>query len=249
MVTAMTEPTTTTICRELRAAVADLSPALVAAVPIGLLVGAMATTKGLSPVEAIAMSFAMFSGGAQLAAIELWRDPVPITALVFSTLLINVRFLLMSASLAPKLPPSSLAARLVGFHALADENWALSERRAAEERAAGRRITAAYVFGQGWVFVIGWVAATAVGALLGPLLGDPRRLGADFAFTAIFIGLIAGFARRRGGVAVVVASALAAALAHRTLGTPWHIVAGAAAGLAVAALSHRPDPATVEAAR
>ncbi|HEY3066081.1 MAG TPA: hypothetical protein VGL09_09835 [Methylomirabilota bacterium] len=29
-----------------------------------------------------------------------------------------------------------------------------------------------------------------VGALLGRVLGDPKRLGADFTFTAIFIALI-----------------------------------------------------------
>jgi predicted branched-subunit amino acid permease len=237
-------PTTTS---ELRAAVTDLAPAVIAAMPIGLLFGALATAKGMSPLEAVLASALMFSGGAQLAAVEIWHYPVPIAALVASTFLINARFLLMSASLAPKLPPLPLLVRLVGFHALADENWALSEKRAVEERAAGRRITATYVFGQGWIFVAAWVASTGLGALVGPFLGDPRRLGADFAFTAIFIGLVASFARRSGGVAAVVASALAAALAHRTIGAPWHILIGAAAGLAAAALLHRPAAAPKEA--
>jgi predicted branched-subunit amino acid permease len=231
-----------TVSTELRAAAADLAPAVIAAMPIGLLFGALATAKGMSPLEAVLASALMFSGGAQLAAVEIWHHPVPIAALVASTLLINARFLLMSASLAPKLPKLPLLARLVGFHALADENWALSESRAAEEAAAGRRITATYVFGQGWMFVAAWVAATALGAVVGPFLGDPRRLGADFAFTAIFVGLVASFVRRGGGggVAAVLASAAAAAIAHRTLGAPWHILIGAAAGLLAAALLHRP---------
>lgn len=234
---------------ELRAAVTDLAPAVIAAMPIGLLFGALATSKGMSPLEAVLASALMFSGGAQLAAVEIWRYPVPIAALVASTFLINARFLLMSASLAPKLPPLPLLARLVGFHALADENWALSEKRAADETAAGRRITATYVFGQGWIFVVAWVASTGLGALVGPLLGDPRRLGADFAFTAIFIGLVAGFVRRGGGLVPVVASALAAAVLHRTVGAPWHILAGAATGLIAAALVHRPAASPEETPR
>jgi predicted branched-subunit amino acid permease len=37
-----------------------------------------------------------------------------------------------------------------------------------------------------------WVVTGTLGAIAGSLLGDPKRFGADFAFTALFIGLIAG---------------------------------------------------------
>jgi predicted branched-subunit amino acid permease len=226
-----------TLKGELADAVLDIFPALVALVPIGLVFGAVAVIRGMSPLEATLASALMFSGGAQLAALELWRYPVPMGALVLSTLLINLRFLLMSASLAQKLPRLPWFARFVGLHALADENWALCERRASREMAAGRRISAAYLFGMAWLFWSCWVLCTWIGTQIGPFLGDPKRLGADFAFAAIFIGLIVGFARSRQGVAVVVASAVSAAIAYRTFGAPWHIVAGTVAGLVMAALT------------
>lgn len=250
MVAAMNEPNASSRAAEFRAAIADLSPAVIAAWPLALLFGAIATTKGLSPVEVALASGAIFAGGAQLAAIEIWRDPVPVAALVVSTLFINARYILMSASLAPKVRHLPLAAKLLGFHALADENWALAERRAADEARHGRRITGTYLFGMAAFFWLNWVVASAAGALVGPLLGDPRRLGADFAFTAIFIGLAIGFARARAnGIAVVVASAGAAALAYRTVGAPWHIVAGAAAGLLAAAGLHTDTARAPETAR
>ncbi|QCI69108.1 AzlC family ABC transporter permease [Phreatobacter stygius] len=223
---------------EFRDGIADLWPAMVAAAPIGLLYGAIATTKGLSPIEVALSSALIFAGGAQLAAIELWTVPVPVAALVVSTLLINARYLLMSASLAPKVARLPLIGRLFGFHVLADENWALAERRAARQP-----ITAAYFFGMGAAFWVNWVAWSYAGTILGPLLGDPRRFGADFAFTAIFIGLIVGFVTGPRTGLVVVVSALAATGAFVAFGSPWHVLVGALAGMAAAVLAYRDDAA------
>ncbi len=223
---------------EFRDGIVELAPAMIAAAPIALLYGAIATTKGLSPLEVALSSALIFAGGAQLAASELWTQPVPIAALVVSTFLINARYILMSASLAPKVAHLPLIGRLLGFHVLADENWALAERR-----AATRPITAAYFFGMGAVFWANWIIASYLGTVLGPLLGDPRRFGADFAFTAIFIGLVAGFVTEARAALVVVVSAGVATLAFLAFGSPWHVLAGALAGMAIAFLTHR-DEAT-----
>jgi 4-azaleucine resistance transporter AzlC len=223
---------------EFRDGLVELSPAMVAATPIALLYGAVATSKGLSPLEVALSSALVFAGGAQLAAIELWTNPVPIAALVLSTFLINARYILMSASLAPKVAHLPFAAKLLGFHVLADENWALAERRAAH-----RRITSAYFFGMGAVFWVNWVLWSWAGTVLGPLLGDPRRFGADFAFTAIFIGLVAGFVTTRHHGIVVIASALAATSAYVAIGSPWHVLAGAFAGMAAAVIFWREETA------
>lgn len=216
---------------EIRAAIVDIAPALVAAAPIGLLFGALATAKGLTTLEVLLASGLIFAGGAQLAAVQIWSYPVPIVALLISTLLINARYILMSASLAPKVAHLPLLGRIVGFHVLADENWAMSERR-----AGGGRISAPYFFGMGAVFWLNWMTFSTLGALTGPLIGDPTRYGADFAFTAMFIALTTGFARSRTAVAAIVASAAAAALVHLTVGAPWHVLAGALTGIAVAAV-------------
>jgi predicted branched-subunit amino acid permease len=230
--------TATDSLSEFRDGLLDLAPAMVAAAPIGLLYGAVATTKGLSPIEVALSSGLIFAGGAQLAAIELWTTPVPVAALILSTFLINARFLLMSASLAPKVAHLPLGGRLLGFHVLADENWALAERR-----AALCRITAPYFFGMGAVFWLNWVLWSYAGTILGPLLGDPRRFGADFAFTAIFIGLVAGFVTTRQAGIVVIVSALTATAAYTLIGSPWHVLTGALAGMAAAVIFWREEAA------
>mgnify|MGYP000957633712 FL=1 len=101
---------------DIRRGLSDIWPAAVAAAPIGLLFGAVAASKGLSPFEVFLMSIMVFAGGAQFAAIELWASPAPVAALVFSTLLINARHVLMGASLAPKLQGFSRWQKFLGLY-------------------------------------------------------------------------------------------------------------------------------------
>lgn len=220
---------------EARAGFADILPPLVAAIPISLLFGALCAGKGLTPAEVALMSALVFAGGAQFAAVEIWTLPPPVGLLAFSTLLINARHILMGASLAPKVGAFAPWQKAVGFAVMADENWALAERRAT--RAP---LTPAYWLGLSALFWVNWVVGSTLGAVAGSFMGDPARIGADFAFTALFIGLIAGFWKGPATGVTIGASAGAAALAHVTVGSPWHVAAGALAGILAAALMARP---------
>jgi 4-azaleucine resistance transporter AzlC len=217
--------------REIRAGLRDIAPVAVAAVPIGLLFGAVAAAKGLSAMEVALMSAFVYAGGAQFAAIEAWAHPAPILALAFATLLINARHVLMGASLGPKMHLTRVQ-RFVAFFFLTDEAWALSERRALE-----RPVTGAYWAAMALVLWANWTLSTTLGAVLGSFMGDPARIGADFAFTALFIGLVAGFGRSRVTLVTVGVSAAVAALVHHFIGAPWHVASGALAGIAAAYLA------------
>lgn len=226
---------------EVPAAARAIAPVAIAAIPIGLLFGAVAVSKGLSLLEVTLMSTLVFSGGAQFAAIESWAYPVPLAALAFGTLLISARHVLMGASLSPKLEATRWQ-KLVGFFFLTDEAWALAELRAQQ-----RPVTALYWFTMAAILPVAWIGSSVVGAAVGALLGGPARFGADFAFTALFIGLIAGFARSRAALITVATSAVVAALVHVLIGSPWHVACGALAGIAAAyfAASPQEDPQEV----
>ena len=217
--------------RDIQAGLRDIAPVAVAALPIGLLFGAIAAAKGMSPLEVMLMSALVFAGGAQFAAIETWIQPAPILTLAFATLLINARHVLMGASLTPKVRMSRVQTLLAYFF-LTDEAWALSERRALE-----RPVTGAYWFAMAVVLWANWTLSSSVGAILGSFLGDPERIGADFAFTALFIGLVAGFGKSRVTLVTVAVSAGVAALVHYFIGAPWHVASGALAGIAAAYLA------------
>jgi predicted branched-subunit amino acid permease len=144
----------------------------------------------------------------------------------------------MGASLTPKTLAFTAAQRFLGFFAMADENWALCERRAA---VGG--LTPTYYFAMAALFYTNWLVWSTLGAIIGPLMGDPGRLGADFAFTALFIGLIAGFWNGRVTAATIVASGGVAAFVKVTAGAPWHVPAGAIAGIVAAYFTMVPEEA------
>ncbi|MGU3361274.1 AzlC family ABC transporter permease [Methylobacterium sp. M6A4_1b] len=212
----------------------DILPAAIAALPIGLVFGALATAKGLSVGEVWLMSFLVCAGGAQFAAIELWSYPVPTAALIASTLLINSRHVLMSASLGPKTSAFRPWQRFLTMFVMSDENWAFAERR-----ATTRRLTPAYFGTMGATLWINWQVSSTLGAVGGSFLGDPRAIGADFAFTALFIGVVAGMWRGPATAAPVLASAAVGAVTYHLIGTPWHVLTGAFAGIATAAAAVR----------
>src|SRR5690606_13880274 len=157
-------------------------PAILAAAPFGLLVGALATAKGLSPLEAILMSALVFAGSAQFVALDLWTEPVSWVVIGLTTLLVNFRHVLMGASFAGRLPTTTTGGRGVAAFLMADETWAMAELKA---RQGG--LTVAYYAGLGVTLYLNWILWTGVGAVAGAAIDDPARYGVDFAFTAIFI--------------------------------------------------------------
>jgi predicted branched-subunit amino acid permease len=108
------------------------------------------------------------------------------------------------------------------------------------EAAKRRRATLAGFFMGASLLLYGtWLAAGMAGHLLGGAAGDPKRLGLDFAFPAMFLALSIGLGRRHPNVLVWLASAAAAILAEHFLGGAWHILLGAFAGVGAAALSYK----------
>ncbi|MGV6874939.1 AzlC family ABC transporter permease [Pseudochelatococcus sp. B33] len=214
---------------EIREGLAEIAPVLVAVLPIGFLFGAICTTKGWTSGEVWLMSTLVFSGGAEFAAIGIWKLPIPYLALFVSTVLVSARHILMGVSLAPKMHAFRGWRLWVAAWFMTDEAWALGERRARRQT-----VTVAYWFCMAVPVQIVWVASTVTGSIVGPLLGDPAAIGLDFAFTALFIGLIAGFWRGRPTLWVLVASGSASALVTMLVGEPWNVLAGAAAGIATA---------------
>lgn len=214
---------------EFRRGAIDILPVVAVALPIGLLFGTLASGRGLSPLEAAAMSGLVFAGASQFVAIELWKSPAPWVLLTLTAFVVNIRHILMGASFARQLGSFPPRTRLPSMFLLVDEVWAFSERRA----LAGP-VPPAYFWGMGVALWLQWVAGTLAGALVGQSLGDPADYGLDFAFTAMFICILSSFWRGwRTGV-VLLASGLVAAVAKHTVPGAWYIVLGGLAGVAVA---------------
>ena len=214
---------------EYLAGLKTIAPVIVAAMPIGLVFGAVAVSKGLSPLETVLMSALVFAGGSQFVAMDIWMHPASWTTLGFAALLVNVRHVLMGASLGRKMDAFRPWQKYLGALVMADENWAM-----AEARARKARLTPAFFAGLSVLFYLNWLVCSLAGALLGAFLGDPALIGLDFVFPAVFIALVMSFWKGPATGLVLAASALASITVYLTIPGAWYIAAGAAAGLVAA---------------
>ncbi len=239
----MRPETRTDVRAEFRDGLIAVVPACIAVVPFSLLLGAMAHQKGLSVLEIMLMSGLVFAGSSQFVALDIWTDPVPWVMVTVSALMINSRHLLMGASISPKIAHFSTGQSYLALFLMADEIWALCERRSEE-----RRIALAYWLGIAVPLYLNWVAWTGFGAALGAVFTDPAAYGFDFAFTALFLTIIVGLWRGPSTGVAIAASAATASLVYLTVDGPWYIAAGGIAGaLAGALFSPRIEMAAAEA--
>lgn len=227
---------------------AGLKRGLIAGIPVAVSVGAygvvfgvLARQVGLTLLEVILMNVLVFAGAAQTAALDLWSYPLPIVAIVTTTLLINMRLLLLGAALRPWLDRYPGRKVYPLLHIMADEGWALAMNRYVRgERDVG------FLVGALAMVPIGWLPAVVVGFLIGSQIGDPAAIGLDFAFASIFAAMLVGSWRGRFDLVPWTSAGLAAWAASEWLPGTWYIMIGAVTGCVVAALTI--DPARVMAA-
>lgn len=194
----------------------------------GIAFGVIANQAGLSVAEAALMSATVLAGASQIIAVELWADPLPIAAIVFTTFAVNLRYSLMGAALQPwfrRLSPSQIYGSLFF---MADENWALTMRDLRSGSGRG-----AFLLGSGIALWLFWVVSTILGVLAGESVGDPTRYGFDFILVAVFVALAAELWEGRPTLVPWVVALGTSVIAADLLPGRWYILLG---GLAAAAV-------------
>src|SRR5262249_34048710 len=149
-----------------------------------------------------------------------------------------LRHVLMSAAIAPEMGRFTPRQAYVGLFFLADENWALAMRRAAEGK-----LTPAFYAGQCVLLYVAWIFWSTAGNILGSVVADPSRYGFDYAFVALFLVILRGFCRSRASLMPIAVSAVTTLIAWKFLPGVWYIFTGGIAGTAAATLMAKPDDA------
>ncbi len=211
--------------------VKDLKRGLIASIPLdigvaafGLLYGVMARKVGFTPWETWAMSLIVHAGSAQFAALGMWEGANAL-AIILTTFVINLRHLLMGASLAPYLRGVSPIWKAGLALWMSDESYALTI--AEYKRGKGSQ---GYFLGANLGIYIAWTTSGLVGALLGSRIPDPGQYGLDLIFPLGLLGLLSSFLENRIDVAVaLLAGALGLAGAFILPGK-WYVIAAGIVG-------------------
>ncbi|MCU0829099.1 MAG: AzlC family ABC transporter permease [Tabrizicola sp.] len=221
-----------------RRGVRDGLPLGVSIFAYGLGFGLVAAQAGFSVAKAVATSAAIYSGSAQLAAVNLLQTGEATLWALFATILvINARYILFGAALQPWLWPAGPVRAYGSLLFLGDANWMQTMRaiRAGEEDRA-------YLPGTGVPMLLGWLVGTALGAGAVRVLPAPQALGLDLMLAAFAVGMVTAMVKTRADLVPVVVGA-GAALGISALAGPGLAIIGAGlAGGLVAALMYRGRP-------
>jgi 4-azaleucine resistance transporter AzlC len=150
-------------------------------------------------VAPIVMSVVVFAGASQFAALSVLTAAGGAGAAILAGLLMNARFLAMGFAVAPSLRGRA-ARRAAEGQAVVDASWAIAHRPDGSfdrGKLLGATIPQAF----------GWMGGTAIGVLGGSALAHPETFGIDAIFPAFYLALLAGEARRPGGLPVAIVGA------------------------------------------
>ncbi len=199
----------------------------------GVVVGVLARQAGLSILEAGLMSGLVFAGASQFVALGLWTAPLPVVAIILTTLIVNLRHVLMGAALRPWFGRLSPLRAYGSIFFMTDENWALMTRQFADGYH-----DAAFLIGGGLVMFVAWVSSTVLGEMAGAVIPDPTAIGLDFVFTAVFLSLLVGLWRGKSDLLPWLAAAAVALAAAHWLPGKWYILLGGLVGALVGVWRH-----------
>jgi len=139
------------------AGVVDGTPVVVGNVPYGIVTGIAMVGAGFSAVQAVSASALVFGGAAQLAVADLLERSAPVGVILRTGLLVNLRLMLYSASLAPQFDDLPGPWRWGLATVLTDPVYALSITRFEERPSTARRW---YYLGTAVPIWSSWVAGT-----------------------------------------------------------------------------------------
>lgn len=215
------------INRDFFAGARAATPILLGVVPFAMISGAAAVSVGLTVFQAVGMSFIVFAGASQLAVFQLMSAGAPWFIMVLTAWVINLRFTMYSATLAPHLQRLPAWQKAPLAYMLSDQAFGVSMGRFVTDESVSRRW---FFFGAALTVWTTWQVSAVAGALLGKLI--PDSLGFDFAFPLSFMALMFAALRDRPTVMAALVGGLVAVLAK---GLPYNLGLVLASLLGIAA--------------
>ena len=179
-------------------------PIFLGYVPLGFAYGVLAVQNNIPAVYAVLFSLLVYAGAGQFIAVGLWGMGASVFSIVFTTFVINLRHVLMSAAVAPWFAPFTRFQQFIIGWGLTDEVFAMHSMA----MTTGEKARLPLVYAANFTSHSGWVLGTFIGAVAGDFLPDPKLFGLDYALPAMFLALLLPLCAERLYLMVAVAAAL-----------------------------------------
>ncbi len=229
---------------QFRAGLRDMVPQATGTAIWGLMTGVAMVKSGLSVIEALAMTFLVYAGSSQLAALPLLVAGAPAWVILATGFCVNLRFVVFSLHLRAYLMHLPLLRRAVAAYLTADLSYALHTQRYPQPPRddAERLAQEAYMAGHICTVWSSWMVASTLGIALAHVV--PTTWGLGFAGILCLVSISCALASTPMRV---FAAAVAGATAVAAYAFPLRLNIVVAIGVAVLVcmtLEQRLRPAT-----
>lgn len=164
--------------------------------PVSFSFGMLAVAGGIPPWAAVIISMTNLTSAGQFAGINIISASGGIWEIGITTLIINLRYMLMSLALSQKIEKMSLLKRLVTAFGITDEIFAVASTTAC-------KVTFPFMTGLISIPYIGWTAGTVLGAYVNKILPESLSDSMGITLYAMFIAIIIPASRRNRSVLLV----------------------------------------------
>lgn len=166
--------------------VKDCVPTLLGYISIGLAFGVVGIASGISLLEIFLLSAVVYAGSAQFIFCGLYVVGAPVSAIILTIFIVNLRHLLMSLSLALYFKQYSVL-KNIGFGTLlTDETYGVAIATGAREGHLGGN----WMNGLNVTAYSVWIISCTLGGVLGQWIPNPEKWGLDYALIAMFVALL-----------------------------------------------------------
>ena len=173
---------------------------------VSMAFGLTAVLSGLPIWSAIVISLTNLTSAGQFAGSNILIENGTFIELVITTLIINIRYFLMSLSVSQKVQWNmTLKQRLIISFGITDEIFAVSMQHKKE-------LSSSYMYGLILTPVIGWTMGTTVGAIATSFMPQVLSNAMGIALYGMFIAIIIPPAREKKSVMFTVILAIIASL-------------------------------------
>ena len=211
-----------------------LSPALpvvMGYLPVGFAYGVLGVNAGISTLNTILMSIIVFAGSAQLMATAFFAQGLNPISIIITTFIVNLRHMLMSASLSTHMKAWTKA-EVAGFcYELTDETFAVHSLRF--EKGETEPLAD---MGINLICQSAWVIGTILGVLAGNLITDVKPFALDYALPAMFIALLILQIKNKKHLWVALAAGLLSLLIWGLGITQWNVIIATLVGATLGAI-------------
>ncbi len=167
---------------------------------VAFTLGITAKNIGMTPIQAAVSSMLLHASAGQFAAMTVIAQGAGYLEMILTTLVVNLRYLLMSCALSQKAGGTmKLRHRFIVSYYITDEIFGIAS-------AVEGKLNPFYNYGAATVAGPGWTIGTFLGALLGAVLPGRLSSALGVALYGMFIAIIVPPARKSkviGGIVLL----------------------------------------------